>query len=179
MSLIVFLPVCFLQFQINLSLDTHHKSLVEAVQVLSAQTNLLDSAQLDHIEGRLTALAQKLNQIAEKGSSVEDTEKDRKVSGNVIFVTIIKVDWYRIVQLKYGVRRANRKFAKWLFSTVIVELICEDNQASHMVKSGFVLIDLTKLSLYNLHRTWKRTWERIFGYPEHCEMVTRLEYSKS
>ncbi|GLH05964.1 Dynactin subunit 2 [Gryllus bimaculatus] len=55
-------------------------SLLEAVQLLSAKVSLLDTAHLDHVEGRLIALAQKMDSIADKNSStVEDAERDQKV----------------------------------------------------------------------------------------------------
>ena len=63
-----------------MSLDTQHKSLVEVAQELNAKANLLDSAQLDHIEGRLTALAQKMDSINEKTAAMpEDIERNHKV----------------------------------------------------------------------------------------------------
>lgn len=41
---------------------------------------MLDSSQLDHIEGRLTALSQKLESLAEKKAKIsEDPEKDKMV----------------------------------------------------------------------------------------------------
>ena len=66
--------------QARLSLDAQHKSLVEVAQRLNAKANLLDSAQLDHIEGRLTALAQKMDSINEKSvATPEDIERNQKV----------------------------------------------------------------------------------------------------
>jgi len=66
-----------------LSLDTQHKSLVEVAQELNAKANVLDSAQLDHIEGRLTALAQKMDSINEKTAATpEDIERNHKVCRN-------------------------------------------------------------------------------------------------
>ncbi|PSN43744.1 Dynactin subunit 2, partial [Blattella germanica] len=65
----------------RLSLDTQHKSLLEIAQLLSAKASLLDSAQLDHIEGRLTALAQKMDTIHEKSATTpEDAERNQKVN---------------------------------------------------------------------------------------------------
>lgn len=53
-------------------------SLLETAEHLSATASLLDSAQLDHIEGRLGALAQKLEGIAEKKQQIQqDEEKDK------------------------------------------------------------------------------------------------------
>jgi hypothetical protein len=52
-------------------------------QQLNAKANLLDSSQLDHIEGRLTALAQKMDSINEKiAATPEDTERNHKVYRN-------------------------------------------------------------------------------------------------
>lgn len=54
---------------------------METAQHLCATASMLDSSQLDHIEGRLTALSQKLESIAEKKAKIsEDAEKDRMVS---------------------------------------------------------------------------------------------------
>lgn len=53
-------------------------NLLETAEHLSATASLLDSAQLDHIEGRLGALAQKLEGIAEKKKQMQqDEEKDK------------------------------------------------------------------------------------------------------
>ncbi|CAG9865452.1 unnamed protein product [Phyllotreta striolata] len=55
-------------------------SLFEVAEQLSATASLLDSAQLDHIEGRLGNLAQKLETIAEKKkSSQKDDDKDKMI----------------------------------------------------------------------------------------------------
>jgi dynactin 2 len=55
--------------------------LASAVQHLSRKASLLDPAQLDHIEGRLTALSTKMNQLAEQSSATKDeTEQGKKVS---------------------------------------------------------------------------------------------------
>lgn len=53
--------------------------LFEVAQTLNAKSNMLDSAQLDHIEGRLTALQQKMNTIKESEKE-KDAEKDQMVS---------------------------------------------------------------------------------------------------
>lgn len=53
-------------------------SLLETAEYLSATASLLDSSQLDHIEGRLGALAQKLEGISKKQPQ-QDDEKDKMV----------------------------------------------------------------------------------------------------
>lgn len=56
-------------------------SLLETAEHLCATASLLDSAQLDHIEGRLSALLQNLDAVAEKRArAAEDPEKDKMVS---------------------------------------------------------------------------------------------------
>lgn len=55
-------------------------SLLETAEYLSATASLLDSSQLDHIEGRLGALAQKLEGITEKKKQLQqDEEKDKMI----------------------------------------------------------------------------------------------------
>lgn len=55
-------------------------SLLETAEHLSATASLLDSSQLDHIEGRLGALAQKLEAIADKKKQIhQDEEKDKMI----------------------------------------------------------------------------------------------------
>lgn len=65
----------------RLATDTQQSTLYGAAQQLSAKASLLDSAQLDHIEGRLTALQQKMNAVAkQKAATSEDAEQDKKIN---------------------------------------------------------------------------------------------------
>ncbi|XP_050310118.1 dynactin subunit 2 [Anthonomus grandis grandis] len=64
----------------RLTAATNKGSLLEAAQYLSATASLLDSSQLDHIEGRLSALSQKLDAIAQKKKDLQqDEEKDKMI----------------------------------------------------------------------------------------------------
>lgn len=64
----------------RLTAATSKNSLFEVAEHLSATASLLDSSQLDHIEGRLGAMAQKLEAIAEKKKQVQqDEEKDKMI----------------------------------------------------------------------------------------------------
>ncbi|CAG9766653.1 unnamed protein product [Ceutorhynchus assimilis] len=64
----------------RLTTATNKGSLLEVAQYLSATASLLDSSQLDHIEGRLSALSQKLQEIADKKSVLQhDEEKDKMI----------------------------------------------------------------------------------------------------
>ncbi|XP_071530050.1 dynactin subunit 2 [Panulirus ornatus] len=64
----------------SLSAWTNHKSVVGAVQVLSARLALLEPAHLDHVEGRLHAVHTRMNSISEKKAAIEDADKQSKVS---------------------------------------------------------------------------------------------------
>lgn len=55
------------------------KSLVDAVKVLHSKVSLLDTANIDQLEGRLSVLLHKLNMVADKQSNIEDAEKIAKV----------------------------------------------------------------------------------------------------
>lgn len=66
--------------QSSLSAWTNHKSVMGAVQVLSARLALLEPAHLDHIEGRLHAVHTRMNSISEKKAAIEDADKQSKVS---------------------------------------------------------------------------------------------------
>lgn len=70
----------FLFPQSSLSAWTNHKSVVGAVQVLSARLALLEPAHLDHVEGRLHAVHTRMNSISEKKAAIEDADKQSKVS---------------------------------------------------------------------------------------------------
>nr|CAH7758282.1 unnamed protein product [Callosobruchus chinensis] len=64
----------------RLTASTKKGSLMEVAEHLSATASMLDSSQLDHIEGRLGALAQKLEGITEKKKQVQqDDEKDKMI----------------------------------------------------------------------------------------------------
>lgn len=65
--------------QSSLSAWTNHKSVMGAVQVLSARLALLEPAHLDHIEGRLHAVHTRMNSISEKKAAIEDADKQSKV----------------------------------------------------------------------------------------------------
>lgn len=64
----------------SLSAWTNHRSVLGAVQVLSARLALLEPAHLDHVEGRLHAIHTRMNSISEKKAAIEDADKQSKVS---------------------------------------------------------------------------------------------------
>merc|ERR1719195_672530 len=52
----------------------------QKMSVLSSRLALLEPSHLEHVEGRLAALLQKLNSISEKKVALEDSEKNNKVA---------------------------------------------------------------------------------------------------
>ncbi|CAH1790279.1 unnamed protein product [Owenia fusiformis] len=63
-----------------LTSDTDSKSILGAVQAISARSSLLEPDHLDSIEGRLQALSQRLAIVTEKKGAVEEVDKQNKVS---------------------------------------------------------------------------------------------------
>jgi len=53
-----------------LCMETNRKTVTQAVQVLTAKTSLLDPYYLDHVEGRLAALQQKMIQLQDQKSNI-------------------------------------------------------------------------------------------------------------
>ena len=61
-------------------METNTKNVTAAISVLNCRLGLLEPNHLDHIEGRLAALLQKLNTVSEKKVALEDTEKNNKIA---------------------------------------------------------------------------------------------------
>ncbi|XP_023336967.1 dynactin subunit 2-A [Eurytemora carolleeae] len=60
-----------------LNMETGRKSLTEAVSVLSSKTTILEPKNLDHIEGRLAVLHQKLDNEGEQSVEEDKTAMDK------------------------------------------------------------------------------------------------------
>ena len=52
---------------------------------INSKLSLLDPTQIDQVEGRLHNVLQKVNQINEKKATDDSSEKQAKVSRNIIF----------------------------------------------------------------------------------------------
>lgn len=64
----------------SLCLETNAKSIAGAASVLMSRTALLQPAHLDHVEGRLALLAQKMNDVAErKAALLDDADKQSRI----------------------------------------------------------------------------------------------------
>ena len=63
----------------TLSIETNQKNVFGAVDVLNTKLSLLNPSNLDHIEGRLSALLQKMNIVVDQKGVVDDAEKQGKI----------------------------------------------------------------------------------------------------
>ena len=61
-------------------METNQKTVTGAMQVLNSRLNLLSPSHLDHVEGRLAALLQKMSNVADKKAVLDDAEKQSKIS---------------------------------------------------------------------------------------------------
>ncbi len=77
-------------FQSSLCLETNSKSVSGALSVLLSRTSLLQPSHLDHVEGRLAVLVQKMNEVAEKKAALDDQEKQTKL--NELYDLVQKCD---------------------------------------------------------------------------------------
>lgn len=68
-------------------------SLLEVAQYLSATASMLDSAQLDHIEGRLTALSQKMDSLSEKERQTSYSSEDQQKVQSRKFMHVINSEF--------------------------------------------------------------------------------------
>ena len=76
-----------------LSVETNTKNVTAAISVLNSRLALLEPSHLEHVEGRLAALLQKLNSISEKKVALEDSEKNNKVAELYDMVTANQVNY--------------------------------------------------------------------------------------
>ncbi|EDV27193.1 Dynactin subunit 2 [Trichoplax sp. H2] len=65
---------------ITSDLDPNNKSLAAAIYALQAKFSLLDSAKIEHVDARLQAVLQRINEIAEKTEGIDKAEEKSKVS---------------------------------------------------------------------------------------------------
>ena len=62
-----------------LTIETNQKTVPGVVGVLGSRLSLLSPSHLDHIEGRMAALLQKMNTAAERKTTIDDAEKQGKI----------------------------------------------------------------------------------------------------
>jgi len=148
-----------------LTMETGKKSISQAVQVLSAKTTLMDPSKLDHIEGRLGALQQKLGFLQESKSTL-DNESMAKVDymlstverSKPLYATLPEV----VVRME-SLQNLHQQAAD--FSRSLVELETVQSQLSVQMGNNLSLLSSTKdkfsTNLENINQNFASLFERI------------------
>merc|ERR1719228_3189623 len=148
-----------------LTMETGKKNMNQAVQVLSAKTTLMDPSKLDHIEGRLGALQQKLGQLQESQSNLDSesvtkleqmmttVERSKQMSANIPDVIV------RMESLQHLHSQAVE------MTRDILELETVQSQLSVQLGNNLRLLTSTKekfsSNLENINQNFSSLFERI------------------
>merc|ERR1719427_1334205 len=148
-----------------LTMETGKKNLSQAVQVISAKTTLMDPSKLDHIEGRLGALQQKLGHLQESQSSLDSdsvAKLDQMTSlvgrSKPLYASLPDV----IVRME-SLQNLHQKAAD--FSRSLVELETVQSQLSVQMGNNFTMLTNTKekfsKNLENINQNFSSLFDRI------------------
>ncbi|XP_044754232.1 dynactin subunit 2 [Coccinella septempunctata] len=138
----------------RLSAGTSKDSLLETAQHLAAVATLLDSAQLDHIEGRLTALMQKLEAIQDKTKEIDEEDERNKMVNELYDMVksgenIIKLLPKTIERLK-SLEGLHNKAAELMTTLIKVESI-QGEISSSVVNNKELLQGVQESFAHNLN----------------------------
>jgi len=148
-----------------LTMETGKKNISQAVQVLSSKTTLMDPSKLDHIEGRLGALQQKLGHLQESKQSL-DSDSMAKVDhmlatvdrSKPLYATLPEV----IVRME-SLQNLHQQAAE--FSRSLVELETVQSQLAVQLGNNLRLLSSTKekfsKNLANIDQNFSSLFERI------------------
>merc|ERR1719427_1409250 len=148
-----------------LTMETGKKNISQAVQVLSSKTTLMDPSKLDHIEGRLGALQQKLGHLQESQSSLDSdsvAKLDQMTSlvgrSKPLYASLPDV----IVRME-SLQNLHQKAAD--FSRSLVELETVQSQLSVQMGNNFTMLTNTKekfsKNLENINQNFSSLFDRI------------------
>lgn len=148
-----------------LTMETGKKNMSQAVQVLSAKTTLMDPSKLDHIEGRLGALQQKLGHLQESETSLD---KDSIAKLDSMMATVDRSKPYYaslpdvIVRME-SLQNMHQKAAD--FSRGLVELETVQGQLAVQMGNNLTLLSSTKekfsKNMENINLNFSSLFERI------------------
>merc|ERR1719452_434579 len=148
-----------------LTMETGKKNISQAVQVLSAKTTLMDPSKLDHIEGRLGALQQKLGYLQESKSTLDD-ESMAKVDHMLSTVERSKPLYSslpEVVVRMESLQNLHQQAAD--FSRSLVELETVQSQLTVQMGNNLTLLSSTKdkftKNLENINQNFASLFERI------------------
>jgi len=148
-----------------LTMETGKKNISQAVQVISAKTTLMDPSKLDHIEGRLGALQQKLGHLQESQSS-PDSDSVAKLEQMMSTVGRSKPLYASlpdvIVRME-SLQNLHQKGAD--FSRSLVELETVQAQLAVQMGNNFTMLTNTKekfsKNLENINQNFASLFDRI------------------
>jgi len=148
-----------------LTMETGKKNMSQAVQVISAKTTLMDPSKLDHIEGRLGALQQKLGHLQESQSSL-DSDSVAKLEQMMSTVGRSKPLYASLPDVMVrmeSLQNLHQKAAD--FSRSLVELETVQAQLAVQMGNNFTMLNNTKekfsKNLENINQNFASLFDRI------------------
>jgi len=148
-----------------LTMETGKKNLSQAVQVISAKTTLMDPSKLDHIEGRLGALQQKLGHLQESQSSLDSDSvaKLEQMMSTVGRSKPLYASLPDVIVRMESLQNLHQKAAD--FSRSLVELETVQSQLSVQMGNNFTMLTNTKekfsKNLENINQNFASLFDRI------------------
>jgi len=148
-----------------LCMETNRKTITQAVQVLASKTSLLDPYYLDHVEGRLSALHQKLVQLQDQKSSI-DSESVAKLDS---LLSVAEKSQPLYAALPETVHRMETLQSLHMqaadFSRSLLELETVQEQLSVQLGNNLSLLNTTKerfaANLVNIEQNFTSLFQRL------------------
>jgi len=127
-----------------LTMETGKKNMSQAVQVISGKTTLMDPNKLDHIEGRLGALQQKLGHLQESQSSLDSDSvaKQEQMMSTVGRSKPLYASLPDVLVRMESLQNLHQKAAD--FSRGLVELETVQAQLAVQMGNNFTMLTNTK-----------------------------------
>jgi len=154
-----------------LTMETGKKNMSQAVQVISAKTTLMDPSKLDHIEGRLGALQQKLGQLQESQASLdsESVAKLDQMTSTVDRSKPLYAGMPEVIVRMESLQNLHQKAAD--FSRSLVELETIQSQLAVQMGNNQTLLSSTKdkfsRNLENINQNFVSLFDRIDRLKQH------------
>jgi len=148
-----------------LTMETGRKNMSQAVQVISAKTTLMDPSKLDHIEGRLGALQQKLGHLQESQSSLDSDSvaKLEQMMSTVGRSKPLYASLPDVIVRMESLQNLHQKAAD--FSRSLVELETVQAQLAVQMGNNFTMLNNTKekfsKNLENINQNFASLFDRI------------------
>jgi len=148
-----------------LTMETGKKTLSSAVQVLSSKTSLMDPDKLDHIEGRLGALQQKLGSVQDTKSSL-DSERLSKLEQMIAVGERSKPMYDSLPDVIARLESLSGLHASaGQFSNELLQLDSLQTQVTLQMANNHSLLQQTKqkfeLNLENINKNFESLFKRI------------------